>query len=114
MSVTIAIRDNETGETETTLVADGDYIVITTAPAYVGHINMYGNGTHVVTVKGRTRPSRASGHERRIGPRVVGAKAIRRWTSVMYSGVVMIAVWLSRTMTRFMPCSAAPGRWRRS
>lgn len=56
MSVTITVRDDQTGEEETKQVPDGEYFILTTEPAYVAFTNTFKNGTHVITVKGRTRP----------------------------------------------------------
>lgn len=53
MSLTVTVVDDQTGETETGHVPDGDYLIIVTQPAFVGSIQTYGNGTHVITVKGR-------------------------------------------------------------
>jgi hypothetical protein len=53
MSIRVTVVDEETGDTETSTVQDGDYAILTTDPCYVHHIAAYGNGTHVLTVKGR-------------------------------------------------------------
>lgn len=53
MSLTVTVKDDQTGETETGSIPDGDYMIIVTAPAYVHYTNAYANGTHVITVKGR-------------------------------------------------------------
>lgn len=53
MSIRVAITDIETGDTDTTEVADGDYLLITVDPCYEAHLNAHANGTHVVTIKGR-------------------------------------------------------------
>jgi hypothetical protein len=60
MSVTVSVRDEQTGEIETQRVEDGDYLVIVTAPAYIGHVQTHRMGrTHVVTIKDRVpRPLR--------------------------------------------------------
>lgn len=50
----VTVEDLETGEKETLDVPAGDYVMLTTAPAYVAHTNVFANGTHVVTIKGRT------------------------------------------------------------
>lgn len=46
--------DEQTGDTSTEVVPDGDYLLIVTDPAYVANIQTYANGTHVLTIKGRT------------------------------------------------------------
>ncbi len=53
--IRITVEYLETGETETRDVPFGDYFIVTTEPAHVAHINTFANGTHVITVKGRTR-----------------------------------------------------------
>ena len=54
MSVRVTVVDEQTGQEETLVVADGDYLLIVTAPAYLHHTQVFANGTHVLTVKGRT------------------------------------------------------------
>lgn len=54
MSLTVTVLDSQSGETETATVADGDYILICVAPCYLDHTQASANGTHVLTVKGRT------------------------------------------------------------
>lgn len=44
-----------TGETETTQVPDGDYLLIVTEPAYLSYTQAHANGTHVLTIKGRVQ-----------------------------------------------------------
>ena len=51
----VTVEDLETGETQTRDVPPGDYFMLTTEPAYVAHTNVFANGTHVITIKGRTR-----------------------------------------------------------
>jgi hypothetical protein len=51
----VTVEDLETGEKATRDVPSGDYMLLVTAPAYVAHTNVFANGTHVVTIKGRTR-----------------------------------------------------------
>ena len=53
--IRITVEDLETGKTQTRDVPPGDYVLLTTEPAHVAHINAFANGTHVVTIKGRTR-----------------------------------------------------------
>jgi hypothetical protein len=53
MSVRVTLVDEQTGDQETKIVPDGDYLLIVTDPAYVAHIQAHGNGTHVLTIKGR-------------------------------------------------------------
>ncbi len=51
----VTVEDLETGEKATRDVPAGEYMMLVTAPAYVAHTNVFKNGTHVVTIKGRTR-----------------------------------------------------------
>ena len=52
MSLTVTVLDEQTGETETQRIADGNYLVITTAPCYVDGYQAYPTrGTVVVTIK---------------------------------------------------------------
>ncbi len=53
MSLKVTIVDEQTGDTETTQVPDGDYLLIVTDPAYVAHTQAFANGTHQLTIKGR-------------------------------------------------------------
>jgi len=53
--VRISIEDLETGETQTHDLPSGDYFLLTTTPAYVDSLQTYQTGTHVITVKGRTK-----------------------------------------------------------
>jgi hypothetical protein len=50
----VTATDLETGQTETKDLPAGEYLVLTTAPCEVAHVNAHANGTHVITVKGRT------------------------------------------------------------
>ena len=51
----ITVEDLSTGEVQTRELPAGDYLLLTTEPAWVAHIQTYKNGTHVVTIKGRTQ-----------------------------------------------------------
>lgn len=55
MSIRVTATDNETGESSHVDVADGDYLLICTEPCHLAHTNAFDNGTHVLTVKGRTK-----------------------------------------------------------
>ena len=50
--ITVTVLDHVTGETQEQYVPPGDYVVFVTDPAEVS-FQTYGNGTHVITVKGR-------------------------------------------------------------
>lgn len=56
MSVTVTVRDDETGEVREAKVPDGEFFILCTEPAHVEHMNTFKNGTCVITVKGRTQP----------------------------------------------------------
>ena len=53
MSVRVTCVDEQTGEEDTAMIADGDYMLITVEPCYEAHVSAYRSGTHVVTIKGR-------------------------------------------------------------
>lgn len=53
MTLRVTVVDIETGEHDTEIVPDGDYILICAAPCYRAHVTAHANGTHVITVKGR-------------------------------------------------------------
>ncbi len=52
----ITVEDLETGEKVTRDLPSGDYFLLTTEPAWTDGIQAFKNGTHVVTIKGRTQP----------------------------------------------------------
>lgn len=52
--ITVTVLDHATGETEQQYVPPGDYVVFVTDPAEVS-FQTYANGTHIITVKGRTK-----------------------------------------------------------
>lgn len=55
MSLTVTVVDNETGDTETKHVTDGDYVLICTEPCHLDYVQVYPTtGTVQLTVKGRT------------------------------------------------------------
>jgi hypothetical protein len=54
MSVRVTIVDEQTGDEETKVIPDGDYMLIVTDPCYVSNTQVYPtSGTHVLTIKGR-------------------------------------------------------------
>lgn len=57
MTLRVQVTDVETGDTDECEVASGDYLLITHDPCWLDSTQAYGNGTHVLTVKGRTRAS---------------------------------------------------------
>lgn len=56
MSLRVTVVDEQTDESETVIVLAGDYLLVCHEPCRLAHTQAYGNGTHVVTIKGRTRP----------------------------------------------------------
>ena len=55
VTLKVTVLDEQTSQTETGHVADGDYVLITAAPCYRDSVQVYPtSGTHVITVKGRT------------------------------------------------------------
>lgn len=52
--ITVKVLDHATGEEAEQYVPPGDYILLTTDPAEAS-FQTYANGTHVITVKGRTQ-----------------------------------------------------------
>lgn len=53
MSLTVTVKDNETGDTESAHVPDHDYLLLVTGDCYLAHSQAHINGTHVLTIKGR-------------------------------------------------------------
>jgi hypothetical protein len=54
VSLTVTVRDDETGETATRTVPDGDYVIVCCPPCYLDGIQSHRSGaTHVLTVKER-------------------------------------------------------------
>ena len=52
MSLTVTVRDNETGDTAEQQVWDGDYFIVCAEPCHIDGIQGYPRkGTHVLTVK---------------------------------------------------------------
>jgi hypothetical protein len=57
VSLTVTVRDNETGEEQTAQVPDHDFFVVTTGDCYLDGVQSYPTkGTAVLTIKGR-RPT---------------------------------------------------------
>jgi hypothetical protein len=53
VTLRVTVTDLETGDRETTEVAEGDCLLVCHEPCYLHHTSAYANGTHVVTIKGR-------------------------------------------------------------
>lgn len=53
MTLHIVVEDKETGEMSEAEIPEGDYLIICHNPCHVAHTAAYGNGTHVLTIKGR-------------------------------------------------------------
>jgi hypothetical protein len=56
MTLRITVVNEETGETSTETIPQGEYLLTTAEPCYLAHVQVHGNGTHVLTIKGRTQP----------------------------------------------------------
>lgn len=51
----VQVTDLLTGESETTEIPAGEYLILATDPCHVASVQAYpAKGTHVLTVKGRT------------------------------------------------------------
>lgn len=51
----VTVTDLQSGDTQTSEVPAGEYVLLTTAPCHVAGTQVYpAKGTHVITVKGRT------------------------------------------------------------
>jgi len=50
--IKVAVTDLGTGDTEEAVISY-DYTIVCAGSAYVDGVQMYANGTHVITVKGR-------------------------------------------------------------
>jgi hypothetical protein len=48
----VTVEDLETGEKQSRVVSEGDYMLIPFAPCYLHSAQRYGNGTVSVTLKG--------------------------------------------------------------
>lgn len=53
MSIQVTVRDTETGDAQTATITN-DYIIVTAGTCQVSNTQAYANGTHVLTVKGRS------------------------------------------------------------
>jgi hypothetical protein len=53
VSVRVTVVDEQTGETETITVPDGEYLLTVTDPCYLANTQAFANGTHILTIKGR-------------------------------------------------------------
>lgn len=56
MTLKVTVTDVETGDVGETEVPTGDYLLICHDPCYLAGTIAHQNGTHVLTVKGRTAP----------------------------------------------------------
>jgi len=53
----VTCTDLVTGESETTEIPPGEYLLLTTEPCFLASTQAYpAKGTHVITIKGRTAP----------------------------------------------------------
>jgi hypothetical protein len=60
VSLRVTVVDEQTGDTDTAVVPDGDYLLLVTDPAHAS-FQAHANGTHVITVKGRSNGSSPAG-----------------------------------------------------
>jgi hypothetical protein len=60
MSVRVTVVDEQTGDTETKRVPDGDYLLIVVEPCHLAHTQAHLNGTHVLTIKDYKHRARTS------------------------------------------------------
>jgi hypothetical protein len=51
--IRVTVEDLETGESEVQEIED-DYVIVTGGSCYVDGLVAYSNGTHVLTIKGRS------------------------------------------------------------
>ena len=52
MAIEVTVRDTESGDTETQTI-ENDYVIVM-AGTCTAAVQTYGNGTHVLTIKGRS------------------------------------------------------------
>ncbi|GAA2861169.1 hypothetical protein [Nonomuraea rubra] len=52
----VTVEDPETGETATTEIPPGSYLLLCAEPCHRTALNAYATGTHQITVKGVTNP----------------------------------------------------------
>jgi hypothetical protein len=56
MSLRVTVLDEQTGDTDEASIPDGDYLLICTEPCHLAGTQAYPTkGTHVLTIKGRTK-----------------------------------------------------------
>ena len=67
--IRVTVLDLKTGDTETSEIEPGNYVLVCAEPAYIAHTQAYARGTHVLTVKGyrsqkreAAPPMRQEGH----------------------------------------------------
>lgn len=53
MSLRVTVVDEQTGDTDTVRVPDGDYFIVCADPCRLDHLQMYRSGTVVLTLKSR-------------------------------------------------------------
>lgn len=67
MAIKLTIEDTDAGTVEHLVVEPNDYQIITAGSCYLAHSQVFRNGTHVLTIKGRepnpdpNRPARWEG-----------------------------------------------------
>lgn len=56
-AIRVTVEDLASGDEETQVINEGDYLLITTEPCYLSHTQAYPkSGTHQLTIKGRLKP----------------------------------------------------------
>jgi hypothetical protein len=51
--IRVTVEDLKTGESEAQEISN-DYVIVCAGTCHVAHITSHGNGTHVLTIKGRS------------------------------------------------------------
>lgn len=82
MSLTVTVLDNETGDTATRTVADGDYVLVTANPCYLEATETRNaSRTHVLTIRDASRTASRIAPSPPLRPRPPRWTWRRRWTA---------------------------------
>lgn len=52
MSLTITVTDDQTGDTQTVSIPEGEYFLVCHEPCHLSSTAAYSTGTHLLTIKG--------------------------------------------------------------
>ena len=52
--IRVEVTDLKTGDRDSAVLPPGEYLVLTTEPCHIANTQAHGNGTHIITIKGRT------------------------------------------------------------